>query len=163
MKLFVPLVGSLVMIGCCIFSSPSGVSHDVQFVQIFMHTNALDELDTFRGTYQKDLIPGTVKTTMWLTTREQDIIANALDHYRFFSLPDTIYKRPTYQSVEPDLGPQMLRIKYKNQDKTVVWDSPIDPHNKSKYFIERLTQLIWDIVTSKPEYKALPPTKGGYQ
>lgn len=162
MKLFLALVASLLITGCCVFSSSSEGSRDVQFVEIFMHTGKLNELDTFHGTYQKDLIHGTVKTTLWLTTREQEIIAAALDNYRFFSLPDTVYKRPANEGVTPDIGLQVLRIKYGNQDKTVVWDSPIDPHNKSKYFIENITRLIWDIVTSKPEYKALPPTKGGY-
>ena len=44
----------------------------------------LDELDTFHGTYQKDLIPGTVKTSMWLTTREQEIILTNLEQIGFF-------------------------------------------------------------------------------
>ncbi len=163
MKLFLALVGGILMTGCCLFSPPLESRHDVQFVQIFLHTGALDELDTFHGTYQKDLVPGTVKTTMWLTTREQEIILTALERYRFSSLPDTIYKRPTNETVEPDLGPQVLRIKHKNQDKTVVWDSPIDSHNKLRYFIGSIVQLIGDIVASKPEFKALPPVKGGYQ
>jgi len=77
-------------------------------------------------------------------------------------LPDTIYKRPPSEQVEPDLGLQVLRIKYKGLDKTVVWDYPISQRCKNKYFIESITQLIWDIVTSKPEYKALPPRKGVY-
>ncbi len=137
--------------------------HDPQFVQIF-YRYGLNELDTFHGTYQKDLvINGTIKTTMWLTTREQEIIATALENYRFFSLPDVIYKRPPNVHVSPDHGLQVLRIKYNGKDKTVVWDFPIDIKNKNKYFIESITQLIWDIVTSKPEYKALPPIKGGYQ
>ncbi len=100
---------------------------------------------------------------MWLTQREQEIVATALDHYRFFSLPDTVHKRPSHESVSPDVGLQVLRIKYNGRDKTVVWDSPIDAHNKDKYFLQSLTQLTWDIVTSKTEYKALPPAKGGYQ
>jgi len=130
-----------------------------------MHTNALDELDTFHGTYQKDLVPGTVKTTMWLTTREQEIIATALERYRFFSLPDTVYKIPVNETISPNLGTQVLRIKYNGKDKTVVWDSGLElaAHNKYKYFIASITQLIGDIVASKPEYKALPVTKGAYQ
>ncbi|HEY9165240.1 MAG TPA: hypothetical protein VIS48_03665 [Candidatus Kryptonia bacterium] len=165
MKMFVPLVGCLLFAGCCLFSSSSEGSHDVQFVQIFLHTGALDELDTFHGTYQKDLIPGTVKTTMWLTTREQEIIATALERYKFFSLPDTIYKFPANETISPNLGTQVLRVKYNGKDKTVVWDSGLElaTHNKYKYFIESITQLIGDIVASKPEYKALPPAKGGYQ
>jgi hypothetical protein len=161
-KLFIIFVGISLVAGCCVFHQSSESGHDVQFVKIFLHIGRHDELDTFRGTYQKDLIPGTVKTTMWLTTREQEIILTASERYRFFSLPDTIYERPANEHIYPDLGLQVLRIKYKDRDKTVVWDSPIPPRNKSGYFIESIVQIIEVIIESKPEYKALPHRKGLY-
>jgi len=102
---------------------------------------------------------GTARTTMWLTTNEQEIIAAALENYRFFSLPDTIHKQYT---VMPDLGPQVLRIKYHGQDKSIVWYSHASPNDKSIYYVEQLRDLLWNIIVSKSEYKALPLTRGGY-
>src|SRR5260370_741606 len=116
---------SVLHLGCCGLSSTSGGKYDAQFIQIFYHSGLLDELDTFHGTYQKDLIPGTATTPMWLTTREQEILQTNIEQIKFFSFPDTIHRPPNIV-VAPDLGPQVLRIKYKNQDKTVVWYDPID-------------------------------------
>ncbi len=159
MKLFFLLTACLIM-SCSNGVSPDRIGHDEQFVQIYFHYNLLDELDTFQGTFQKDLvIDGTIRTTMWLTTNEQEIIAAALENYRFFSLPDTIQKQ---YSVMPDLGPQVLRIKYQGREKSIVWYSYASPNDKSIYYVEQLRDLLWNIIVSKPEYKALPPSTGGY-
>ncbi|HLP17755.1 MAG TPA: hypothetical protein VK470_15940 [Bacteroidota bacterium] len=155
----------VLVVCCCIVSCSSGVSperteHDDQFVQIYFHDNLLDELDTYHGTFQKDLVmDGTARTTMWLTTNEQEIIVTAIERYRFFSLPDTI---PAIYTVMPDLGPKELRMKYKGKEKTIVWYQGVDPHDKSMYFVEQLRSLLWNIIVAKPEYKALPESHGGY-
>jgi len=102
---------------------------------------------------------------MWLTTREQEILLTKIENAGFFSFPDTIHKSPNVIQ-QPDHGAQILRIKYKDQDKTVVWYYPIDTkaeYKFFKYYIEGIKQLLYDIIVSKPEYKALPPVKGGYQ
>lgn len=164
MKLIFAAIGSLWMIACCPSSSSTHRDHDVQFLQILTRAGKFDMLDTFHGTYQKDLVPGVAKTTMWLTTREQEIILTALERYNFFSLPDTLYRRPAGEAIFPDFGTQMLRVKYNGKEKTVVWDSGIEllPLKKYAPSIEKIMDLITDIVVSKPEYKALPPAKGVY-
>jgi hypothetical protein len=152
---------------CCVVASCSSPDapdpkpdHDEQFIQIYFHYNLLDELDTFHGTYQKDLvIDGTVQTRMWLTANEQEIILTAVERIRFFSLPDTIHQ---YYSVMPDMGPQVLRIKYKDQDKSIVWYDGVAPNDKSIYYVEQIQNLLCSIIVAKPEYKALPEANGGY-
>ncbi len=161
MKWALMLLTSAFLSGCTIFSSGVSRDHDVQFIEIFYHSGLHDELDTFHGTYQKDLIPGVAKTNMWLTEREQEIILSKLEQVRFFALPDTV-RRPPNTTVSPDLGPQVIRVKYNDRDKTVVWFDPIDPRSKVKWYIESLQELLNDIILSTPEYKALPPRKGGY-
>jgi len=106
----------------------------------------------------------TVKTGMWFTTREQEIILTQLNRIIFFNLPDTIHAQPNVV-ISPSHGPQTLRIKYKGMDKTVVWYYPLpeDVVNNFDYRLESTRDLLWDIIESKPEYKALPPVKGGYQ
>lgn len=136
--------------------------HQDLFLQLFLHYNMADELDTFHGIYQKDLIPGTVRTEMYLTPNEQEVILTALERYHFFSLPDTLHSSPNVKRF-PDFGAQVLRVKTKDIDKTVVWFYPIDRKYKADVYVEHIISLIQDIVYAKPEYKALPPTKGGYQ
>ena len=150
-----------VMFGCSMRTSSTDTDHDVQSIQIFFHFGRFNELDTFKGIYQKDLIPGIATTTMWLTQREQEIILTKVEQIQFFSLPDTLH-RESNVLVFPDLGPQVLRINYRDQDKTVVWNEPISPQSKAKSQIDDLTRLLKDIILSRPEYKALPATKGGY-
>jgi hypothetical protein len=135
--------------------------HDPQKMKIFFHLGMADELDTFHGTYQKDLIPGTAKTEMWFTTREQEIILTKLDEIRFFTWPDTLAMEPGVHE-SPDFGYQTIRIKTAEHDKTVVWYAPISRRLKLEYYLQDLQGLFNDIIHSKPEYKALPARKGGY-
>jgi hypothetical protein len=61
--------------GCCpSLGSIGGEQHDPQVLQIYMHTGYRDDVDTFRGFLQKDLVPGTVTIPFWFTTREQEIL-----------------------------------------------------------------------------------------
>ncbi|MDE3059091.1 MAG: hypothetical protein KGJ59_14160 [Bacteroidota bacterium] len=161
MKTFPILLTGLLLVSCSPYPTEHN-AHDNQFIQIFYHSGLYDEFDTFHGTYQKDLIPGIAKTTMWLTAREQGIILDKVERSKFFSLPDTIYPELNAHQF-PDMGPQVLRVKYRDQDKTVVWYFPLDARNIATHLIESLQSLLDDIIASKPEYKALPPRKGGYQ
>ncbi len=137
-------------------------NHDEQFIQIFFHHGLFNELDTFHGTYQKDLVAdGTIKTTMWLTKREQEIILTKLENYRFFTLPDTIPKQRNV-IISPDMGIQILKVKYGDTVKTVVWHETAEQNDVSKYYIDEINSLLIDIIVSKPEYKALPPVNGFY-
>ena len=161
MKNALPLLATTFLFSCSIFAPKADTDHDVQFLQIFFHYNKFDELDTFHGTYQKDLVPGTATTTMWLTQREQEIILTNVERAGFFSLPDTIHPEPNV-IVSPDFGAQIIRIKYRDKDKTVVWYDPMDPRSKARSRVDHLRRLLNDIIWSKPEYKALPPAKGIY-
>ena len=113
MKIFLVLMAIACSLSCCALSPLSDGDHDVQFIQIFYHSGLLDELDTFHGTYQKDLIPGTAITKMWLTTREQEIILTKAEQMNLFSFIDTLYLYPpsNFGFQQPDLGPQVIRVK----------------------------------------------------
>jgi hypothetical protein len=101
---------------------------------------------------------------MWLTIREQEIILTNVERLRFFSLHDTVYPLPPGHIISPNMGRQVLKIKYKDMERTVIWDSGVEIIKcyKDMYFINSITELINDIIVSKPEYKALPPSKGAY-
>ena len=108
---------------------------------------------------------GIVKTGMWLTTREQEIILAHLEFINFFRLPETIYAQPNVV-ISPDQGAQWLRVKYKEKDKTVIWYYPLpaDRFTTTTIIAWKVRRdLLRVIIESKPEYKALPPVKGGYQ
>lgn len=158
MKRILFLAVSVLLSSCSVFCPCSKTEHDPQFIQIFYQLGHAYELDTFKGTFKKDLVlDGTAKTTMWLTTRDQEIILYELDEMGFFRLQDTIKSIPN-MILLPSTGPSKLRIKYKDMDKTVIWFYPYDDKR-----IDELRNLFNDIIFSKQEYKALPPAKSAYQ
>ena len=160
MKFILILCASVTLTSCSCISHLVG-GHDKQFLQIYYHCG-VTLIDTFHGIYRKDLVPGSATTTMWFTTREQEILLTNLERFRFFSLPDTLYATPNVH-MEPNPGEQILRVKCGNREKTVVWYSPIDPKYKgASYYIGHIMDLLIEIIVSKPEYKVLPTTKGGY-
>ena len=150
----------LLLSGCC--GAPNNKNSDEQSVQIYLHYGYHDEINTFDETLQKDLVPDTVRIPFRFTKREQEIILTTAERFSFFSFPDTVFKEPNVDMF-PDHGPQSLRIRVGNKDKTIVWFEPHDKRFKYYPLLLELKNLIIDIVESKPEYKALPPTKGGYQ
>jgi hypothetical protein len=163
MKVLFILLTTIFISSCSVFCQVRDtVKHDIQLIQIYYRSGP-DILNTFNETYQKDLIPGTVTTVMWLTTREQEILLTKIESAKFFSFPDTLYSTPNVM-VTPGCG-WIIRMKYKQLDKTVVVQCPIDESKYGKYEndIYGIQSLLNDIIVSKPEYKALPERKGGYQ
>lgn len=135
---------------------------DSQFVQIRFQYGFKNELNTFDGTYQKNLVwDGTIKVPFWLTTNEQSMIIEKAMATNFFAFPDTLHKEQGV-SIMPDPSPDFLRLKYENQERSVVWFFPLDTSNSYVQSVHELADLIRMIIEAKPEYKRLPPARGGY-
>jgi len=147
---------------CSSLSDAPDRQHDPQTLKILYQYGFRDELNTFAGTYQKDLVlDGTVKVPFWLSTEEQDTILRKAMAVEFFSFPDMIPAEPGV-SVEPHSGPDMLRLEYGGTEKTVRWSYPLDPTSGCTGGLLELTGLIRDVIESKAEYKSLPAARGGY-
>jgi hypothetical protein len=119
-------------------------------------------IDTFNGTLTKDLIlDGSVTIPFWLTTSEQESLLEELDRADFFNLPDTLLSIPGV-ALEPNPSPDFLRVVANGKNKVVIWSYPIDLATANGQSVMRLSTAIRNIVESKPEYKQLPPARGGY-
>lgn len=133
----------------------------LQFLKIHLYYGFGNELNTFEQTYTKDLVmDGYITVSFWLNEEEQQSILNKLRAVDFFHFPDTIMYR-TDSGMYPDPGWQFLRVSYENKDKTVYWRYPLPEGNEFVPLLLDLINLIIDIIKSKPEYKALPPARGG--
>ncbi len=153
---------SLVMIGC----SKTVTKPDPQFLKILFYYGFGNELNTFEQTYTKDLVmDGYITVDFWLTEAEQESIRNKLDLVDFFSFPDTLIYQMDVESImvriEPDPGWQFLRVADENRDRIVYWRPPLPDKNEFVPRLRELKKLIIDIIESKPEYKELPPARGG--
>jgi hypothetical protein len=135
---------------------------DFKTIDIRFRYGFNNELNTFEGTYQKDLImDGTAVTDFSFTTAEQESILAKLQANDFFELPDTVKAMPMI-AFEPNPGIQFLRVKHGDKDKTVSWYYPLPQDNTNSRYINNLVTFMIEIIESKPEYKALPPARGGY-
>ncbi|HEX9974492.1 MAG TPA: hypothetical protein VGD14_20660 [bacterium] len=137
-----------------------------QLLKIHCYYGFSNELNTFEQTYTKDLVlDGYVTVEFWLTEAEQESIRTKLDVVDFFSFPDTlIYQMGTDSimvRIEPDPGWQFLRVADEHRDKIVYWRYPFPEGNEFVPHLIELKNLIIDIIESKPQYRALPPARGG--
>jgi len=138
-----------------------GCGNDITGLQVHFKYDYKNELNTFDNYLIKDLVlDGTADTTIFLTSEEKEIIAAAASETKFFSLPDTIKSGADFEQ-NPAPGPQMLRIKLGDLDKTVVWTIPYGNSPEEKR-IRKMSGVIRKIILDTPEYKNLPPVKGGY-
>ena len=144
----------------------SSTEPDNQFVQIFFKYGFKNELNTFENSYQKDLFSdGVVKVNFWLTMEEQKSIIQKAEEINYFMLPDTlitIQEDSIAVSLNPNPGAQTLRIRYNAKDKTTVWFYPFIENDVQMKRIMELNSFIISMIESKPEYKKLPPSSGGY-
>jgi len=108
---------------------------------------------------------GVIKVKFWLSEEEQTKIFEKANALNYFSMPDTFINDSSDSiavSVNPDPGEQVLRIKYQSNDKTTLWNYPPLENNPQFNDLIELRLYIVNIIESKPEYKNLPPAKGGY-
>ncbi len=153
----------------CLFLSSckdSSVEPATQFAQIYLKYDFENELNTFDNTFQKDLImDGVIKIEFFLTAEEQNQILEKAYSINYFSLPDTFKYIPVNGITlitNPNPGEQVLRIKFQQKDKKIIWTYPLNEDNVEANDLMKLKDFIISIIESKPEYKKLPPAKGGY-
>jgi len=118
-----------------------------------------NELNTFNGTFTKDLImDGTITTRLILPQEELSQIQKRLSDIGFFDFPDTF---PSRGAVTPRED-YYIKVQNGSTVKEVTWysDSMSDTRTEN---LRQLYSLLTDKIMEKIEYKLLPPAKGGYQ
>ena len=119
-----------------------------------------NELNTFHGTFTKDLIlDGTVTARLILTTEELEQIQQKIIETDFFNIPETFpLKNPLTM---PDYS-YYLMVNNGTATKAVTWgtNSQIDSSTEAR--LNQLADFIINIISEKPELKLLPPANGAY-
>ena len=120
-------------------------------------------LDTFSGTYTRDLVVGADTTVAFsLTATERDSILEKAEELGFFSLPEELYNPPNVR-VYPDCSPDVLRLKVGDRDHTVRYPCPyIIGDSVEKDAILKLASFIRRIIETKEAFKQLPRPNGSY-
>ena len=136
---------------------------DFNNIEIEYESGYKEEINTFEGFLKKDLVmDGTIQISFWLSKVEQESILYVVQKIHFFEFPDTLSRRGEYAVIRPDPGPQKLRIKCGNQEKTVIWFPPINPKSEFSVPLQKLIDKIWEVINANPRYQKLPSARGGY-
>jgi hypothetical protein len=158
--LFCAAIFFFVRFGCSPSTETETNTHDEQFIQIHLQYGFVDDLNTFTGTFTKDLVKdGSITVEFWLSKSQQECIILKVEQLSFFNLPDKIPPLEG-QIIEPNPGPDMLQISYNNLNKTIVWDYPLDPEDNSSKRVIELSDYIMSIVRESQIFKELPLANG---
>ncbi|OPY57659.1 MAG: hypothetical protein A4E55_01505 [Pelotomaculum sp. PtaU1.Bin035] len=142
------------------------LSDESAFNLIFKYGfDAKNVLDTFEGTYTKDMIPDppiTVKLS--LTKEELNTIYNKMVDINFFSYPVvfTVQEEGEHAGRVTPYESYYFKIQYGSNIKELSWEDSITNQNNEADRLRELIKCIREIAESKSEYKKLPPPRGGY-
>lgn len=141
--------------------SPSP-KNDSNFNLLFRYgIGAKNELNTFEGTYTKDMVidpPITIKLT--LSDAELEQIRQKMGEIGFFDYPEGFPPRTDFE-VTPCTN-YYIKVENCFSVKETSWNENSLLENNTQGNLLQLVNLIRSIVEQKPEYKALPPERGGY-
>lgn len=148
-------------------SEPKSISGEMKFNLIFKYgVGAKNELNTFAGTYTKDMIINPpITTNLSLSKEEMDTIYKKIFEINFFDYPErfitTIPPGEGVGMVTPNSS-YYFKVEHGSRVKELEWEDNITNKDEKADKMRELIKVIRDIVESKKEYKKLPPPKGGY-
>ncbi len=127
---------------------------------------ARNELNTFNGTYTKDMVSDpSITVNLSLSKEELDRIYQKMVEIDFFDYPDKFSITPSpgesYGIVTPYYS-YYFKVEYNSEIKELWWEDEITNKDEKADKLRELIKLIWDIIESKEEYKKLPEPTSGY-
>jgi len=157
------IVAVTALTGCT--TRPAEVSN---FNLIFKYgVTARNELNTFAGTYTKDMIMDpSITVELSLTEEELDRIYQKMLEIDFFDYPDefSVYVAPRRLTViVTPYSSYYFKVEYNSSIKELRWEDEIKNRNEEADKLRELIGLIRDIIESKEEYQKLPEPSGGYE
>lgn len=122
---------------------------------------AKNELNTYNGTYVKDMVTApSVTTNLSLTIEEKRQILQRIAEIGFFSLPDNFTLNPSEQ-VSPQVD-YYIKVQNGSQFKEVSWSNNSLIESDIQNSLDGLVNYLISVIQNKPEYEALPTPSAGY-
>ena len=127
-------------------------------------------LDTFQGTYSKDMVADpNIMIYLSLSEEELDRIYDKMVEIDFFNYPDkfSVSGPPGVPTgIKTPYSSYYFKVEYNSMIKELWWNDQIvykDYQDEKADRLRELIMLIRDIVESKEEYKKLPEPTSAYQ
>ena len=131
----------------------------------------MNSLDTFQGTFTKDLVTGSppsATTKLMLTSEERRELYQALRALEPWSYPSRFeppYADVTSPGVEQVVTPALsyhLYLAGARMEKDIWWTDDNWSTTADAEALRAWFRQVMDLVRSRPEYKAMPEARGGY-
>jgi hypothetical protein len=123
-------------------------------------------LDTFQGTYTRDMILDPAKTIhLTLTADEMNSVLQKMLDIDFFNYPDKFSVQVADNEIKTEVAPYpsyFFQVEYQGKIKKLLWHAKYVNSDPPADKLKELINLITGIIESKPEYQALPKPSGGY-
>jgi hypothetical protein len=125
-----------------------------------------NELDTYRGTFTKDMgLDAPITIGLRLTAEEMETIYRKIVEVDFFSYPDKFSVNLPAGVLETRPLPYdtyFFRVTRDGQTKELLWHEKVTNSEPRADKLRELINLIRGMIESKDEYKNLPESKSGY-
>ena len=131
----------------------------------------MNSLDTFEGTFTKDLVTGsprTATTKLVLTSDEKQALYQALRMLEPWSYPSRFeppYADVTAPGTEQMVTPALkyhLHLSVARMEKDIWWTDDNLSTVAGAVALRAWFRQVMVLVESRPEYKAMPEARGGY-
>ncbi|MGD0779503.1 MAG: hypothetical protein ABR954_01795 [Dehalococcoidales bacterium] len=123
-------------------------------------------LDTFHGTYTRDMIlDPAITIDMVLTAAEMDSIYQKMLEIDFFNYPDKFSVDVADNETKIEVTPYptyFFKVEYSGKTKELLWHDKYVNSDAQANKLKELINLVKSIIESKAEYQALPEASGGY-
>ena len=165
LALVVALLGT---VGCTApTSGESNEPGESDFNLIFKYgVMARNELNTFQGTYNKDMVMDpSITVSLSLSEKELDRIYRKMAEIDFFGYPDEFSVAVPAGELVGRVTPYSsyyFKVEHDSDIKELWWEDEITNEDERADKLRELIELIRDIVESKEEYKELPSPTSGY-
>lgn len=142
-------------------------SEESGFNMIFKYgIGAKNILDTFEGTYTKDMVMDpSITTDLTLTEEEKESIYQKMLEVDFFNYPDRFSVSVPPGEPTGIITPHMsfyFKVVYDSQTKELWWSDEITNPDEQADKLRELIMYVIEIIESKEEYKKLPEPTSAY-
>ena len=123
-------------------------------------------LDTFHGTFTKDMVmDAAITIDLMLTAEEVGSIYQKMAEINFFNYPDKFSIDVPEGEIKTEVTPYstyFFRVEYNGKTKELLWHDKYLNSDASADKLKELISFIRNIIESKEGYQALPEPRSGY-
>jgi hypothetical protein len=123
---------------------------------------AKNELNTFNGTYTRDMVVDP-SITIWMILSQEELrqIQQKIAEIDLFSFPDSFPLNPS-RFVTPEVD-YYIKVQNGTQVKEITWSDNSLMESNVQNSLDQLVNFLISMIQQKPEYKALPTPRSAYQ